>query len=217
MAERTLEEILQEQNQKEDLLRWKYPWTSLFYNWLIAACLVAIGIGFISWGLDIRTRRIADEMTATAMASYQAEQQAAEEARTLELAAIQASEEHIMTEEAKVIAKAIFGIRRFIEKYGYDHSDIETYARCIFNRCDATGKSVEEVVSQKDQFLGYADSNQLVKEYYDLAITLVDGWHHEEVKPCDSSYQFALLEDDGIWLVKTFNPDGKERRWHVDR
>ena len=124
-----------------------------------------------------------------------------------------ASEGHIMTEEAKVVAKAFYGIRLFVEKYGYTQADLETYARCMFNRADATGQSLEAVVSKKDQFLGYSENNQLVKEYYDFAIRFVNDWHKEEVKPCDISYQFAELEDDGIWLVKTFNADGKERRW----
>ena len=148
------------------------------------------------------------EVDATKAEAMMAEAEAAERA-------LLESEEHIMTEEAKVVAKAFYGIRRFVEKYGYTQSDLETYARCMFNRADATGQTLEAVVSKKDQFLGYSENNQLVKEYYDFAIKFVNEWHNEEVKPCDISYQFAELEDDGIWLVKNFNADGKERRWQA--
>lgn len=203
------------QAELEEVLNFRHPWFNMMYNWIIAALLVALCVSFVWWGLDIRTRRMADEMTATAMASYQAEQQAAEDARALELEMARQSEEHVMTVEAQAVARAFYGIRNFVEKYGYTSEDLETYARCIFNRADASGASVEDVVSKKDQFLGYSDGNQLVKEYYDLAIRFVDEWHHEDVKPCDTSYQWAELTPDGIFLRNSFKADGYARRYHA--
>lgn len=210
-----MEEILARQEQIERDMVFRHPWVPFYYNWVIAVTVVALFISFVIWGLDIRTERRAADMTATARAAWEAQLQAEADAKEEELAQIRASQEHIMTEEAKVIAKAFYGIRNFDDKYGYTASDFETYARCIFNRADATGDSIEAVVSKKDQFLGYSEKNQLVKEYYDMAIRFVDEWHQEEVKPCDIRYQFALLDDDGIWLVKNFNADGKERRWQA--
>lgn len=210
-----MEEYFDRQAELEDVLNFRYPWFNMMYNWVIAALLVALCVSFVWWGLDIRTRRMADEMTATAMASYQAEQQAEEDARALELEMARQSEEHIMTVEAQAVARAFYGIRNFVEKYGYTSEDLETYARCIFNRADASGASVEDVVSKKDQFLGYSDGNQLVKEYYDLAIRFVDEWHKEDVKPCDTSYQWAELTPDGIFLKNSFNANGYARRYHA--
>ena len=208
-------EILERQRQLEADMNFRHPWFNMFYNYVIAVCVVALFVAFFAWGIDIRTRKEAEAMTAALLAEMDAEHEAMmAEAEAAERALLE-SEEHIMTEEAKVIAKAFYGIRRFVEKYGYTQSDLETYARCMFNRADATGQSLEAVVSKKDQFLGYSENNQLVKEYYDFAIKFVNDWHNEEVKPCDISYQFAELEDDGIWLVKTFNADGKERRWQA--
>lgn len=210
-----MEDYFDRQAELEAVLNFRYPWFNMMYKWIIAALLVALCVSFVWWGLDIRTRRMADEMTATAMASYQAEQQAAEDARALELEMARQSEEHVMTVEAQAVARAFYGIRNFVEKYGYTSEDLETYARCIFNRADASGASVEDVVSKKDQFLGYSDGNQLVKEYYDLAIRLVDEWHHEDVKPCDTSYQWAELTPDGIFLRNSFKADGYARRYHA--
>lgn len=211
-----MNEYFEKQRQIEADMCFRHPWFNVFYNYLVAVCLVALCASFIWWGIDIHTRRTAEAMTAKVLAEMDAEhEQMMKEAEAAQQAFLE-SQEHIRTEEAKVIAKAFYGIRNFVDKYGYTASDLETYARCIFNRADATGKSIEAVVSQKDQFLGYAEGNQLVKDYYDLAIRFVEEWHTEEVKPCDIRYQFALLDDDGIWLVKNFNADGKERRWHHD-
>lgn len=210
-----MEDYFDRQAELEAVLNFRYPWFNMMYNWIIATLMVALCVSFVWWGLDIRTRRMADEMTATAMASYQAEQQAAEDARALELEMARQSEEHIMTVEAQAVARAFYGIRNFVEKYGYTSADLETYARCIFNRADASGETVEAVVSKKDQFLGYSDGNQLVKDYYDLAIQFVEEWHHEAVKPCDTSYQWAELTPDGIYLRNSFKADGYQRRYHA--
>lgn len=210
-----MREYLQRQSELEAEMLFRHPWFNVFYNYLVAVCIVALFASFIWWGMDIHTRKQAEAMTAALLAEMDAEHEAMmAEAEAAERALLE-SEEHIMTEEAKVVAKAFYGIRRFVEKYGYTQSDLETYARCMFNRADATGQTLEAVVSKKDQFLGYSENNQLVKEYYDFAIKFVNEWHNEEVKPCDISYQFAELEDDGIWLVKNFNADGKERRWQA--
>ena len=211
-----MEEILEMHRQQEADMIFRHPWFNVFYNYVIAVCVVALFISFFAWGIDIHTKKQAEAMTAQLLAQMDEEHDQMMKAAEAEQAALLASEEHIMTEEAKVVAKAFYGIRNFDDKYGYTASDFETYARCIFNRADATGDSIEAVVSKKGQFLGYADGNQLVKDYYDMAIRFVDEWHHETVKPCDIRYQFALLDDDGIWLVKNFNADGKERRWKAE-
>ena len=210
-----MEEILLAHEQMEHDMEFRHKWVPLFYNWVVALLVVILFGSFVWWGLDIHSRHMADEMLATTLAEMDAEHEQMLAAAEAEQAAIKASEEHIMTEEAKVIAKAFYGIRNFVEKYGYTTTDLETYARCIFNRADATGQSIEEVVSKKDQFLGYAEGNQLVKEYYDQAIRFVNDWHNEEVKPCDSSYQWAELNEDGIWLRNSFKADGYARRWHA--
>lgn len=208
-------EILERQAQLEADMNFRNPWFNVFYNYVIAVCVVALFAAFFWWGIDIHTRKEAEEMTAQLLAQMDEEHEQMMKAAEAEQAALLASEEHIMTEEAKVVAKAFYGIRNFVDKYGYTDKDLETYARCIFNRADATGDSIEAVVSKKDQFLGYAEGNQLVKDYYDLAIRFVDEWHHEDVKPCDISYQWAELTPEGIFLRNSFKADGYQRRWHA--
>lgn len=209
-----LMEFFAEAREEEKLLTWRYPWYNIMYNWIVAVCLVAILISFIIWGLNVRTQRIADEMTATAMASWQADLDAKETAAAEELAAIQASQEYVMQKEATAVAKAFYGIRLFVEKYHYTENDLATYARCMFNRADNGGDLIA-VVSAKDQFVGYSDSNTVLTDNYNLALRLVREWHSEDTKPCDVSYQFAELTPDGIYLKNDLHADGYARRWQA--
>lgn len=209
-----LREYFEEQRQREADMRFRNPWVDVFYNWMIAVCLVALVISFIWWGLDIRTRRIADQMAATAMASWQADLDAERSAKEAELAALQASEAAVMDREATLIAKAFYGIRLFVEKYHYTKDDLLTYARCIFNRVESSNaNTVEFVVSAPEQFLAYSEKNPVLTEYYDIALEAVKAWHNETLKPCDASYRFAELTERGIYLTAEFGADGYARRW----
>lgn len=213
----TLREIMSERADRERLLAWRYPWFNVAFNYLIALLVIALSVSLYGWGLDILTQRRADAQAAEAIAAYQAEQQAAESARLQEIAAREASEAAIIDREAKAVAKAFYGIRLFVDKYHYDASQLETYARCIFNRVDVGNgiNSLETVVSREGQFLGYADGNPVLDNYYQLAKKFVTDWHNEDVKPCDFSYQWAELTDKGIYLVNEFGADGYARRWHA--
>ena len=84
----------------------------------------------------------------------------------------------------------------------------------MFNRAEASGDLIG-VVSAKDQFVGYSDGNTVLTENYDLALKLVEQWHNETTKPCDSSFQFAELTPDGIWLKQDIRADGYARRWRA--
>ena len=202
MEKTTWKTYFENQRQIEADMCFRHPWFNLFYNWLIAALLVALCVSFIVWGMDIRTRRMADEMTARAMASWQAEIQD-ESARS--------SQEYVIDMEATAVAKAFYGIRLFVEKYGYSESDLATYARCMFNRADSG--DLIRVISEPNQFTGYSDGNQVLAEYKQLARRLVEEWHTEDAKPCDTSFQFAELTPQGIFLKQHLNKDGK--RWHA--
>ena len=192
----------EKQAQLEDDMCFRHPWFNLFYNWLIAALIVALFVSFIGWGLDIRTRRMANEMTERALASWQAEVQD-ESARS--------SQEYVLDREATAVAKAFYGIRLFIEKYDYSESDLATYARCMFNRADS--EDLIRVISAPNQFTGYSDGNQVLAEYKQLALRLVEEWHTEDARPVDISYRFAELTPQGIFLKDDLHADG--RRWHA--
>ena len=145
----------------------------------------------------------------------EAQRQAEAEAEAAELAALKASEDYIIGQEATELAKAFYGIRLFVDKYGYTEKDFETYARCIFNRADAGNGNLIEVIRREGQFLGYSEQNPVIDEYYEMALKFVQQWHSETTKPVDASYQFAELTESGIWLKNDINADGYARRWRA--
>lgn len=208
-----MNEYFDKQKQLEADLNFRHPWFNVVYNYLIAGCMICLVISLVIWGLNVRTENRAAAMTASALASWQADQDAKETAAAKELAAIQASEEFVIKQEAEAVAKAFYGIHLFIDKYRYDEDDLITYARCMFNRADKSNDLIS-VVTAKDQFTGYRDDNPVLAEYYNLAFKLVDEWHHETIKPCDTAFQFAELTSAGIYLKQDLHADGYARRWH---
>lgn len=225
-----MREVLEERQAKERALMEKYPAFNVFYNWLIAIAIVGLFISFGKWGLDIRTDRIAETFAATALADYQAEQEAVAQAEWQQKEAERLSEQAVMGRMATEASKAIYGIRNFISKYGYSNDDIRTYVRCMCDRADyfiKTQLSQEEqdtltleqkemifaaIVKQEGQFLAYSEKNPPLNEYYKPGFDEINTWLHEEAKPWDITYRFAELNEDGIWLVQNINSDGYARR-----
>ena len=210
-----LQEIFKAQEEREELLRFRNPSASFWYNWFVALVVVALFGSFVWWGMDIQTRHKAEAMTAELLAQMDAENEYMLQAAEAEAAERQAQNERQQISEAQAVARAFFGIRNFVTKYRYDNSDLETYARCMFNRADARGKSLEEIVAEKDQFIAYSDNNTLLKEYYDLALQFVAAWHAEDAHPCDvQKFQNAVLTEYGIYLVDDISKPVPEK-WHA--
>lgn len=204
-----LHDIFREQKEQEEVLMFRNPSFSFWYNWIIAVTVLALFVSFAIWGIDIHTKNTAEKMTATALASWQSEQVVQDESAV-------SSQEYVINAEAEAMAKAFYGIDRFVEKYHYDESDLITYARCIFNRTDRTdSKDLIRVISEPNQFTGYSDGNQVIADYKQLAQRLITEWHEETVKPCDTAYIFAELTPEGIFLKKDLHADGYARRWHA--
>ena len=201
-----LQEIFREQKEQEEVLMFRNPSFPFWYNWLIAVTVLALFVSFAIWGIDIKTQKTAEKMTATALASWQSEQIVQDESAV-------SSQEYVIEQESIAMAKAFYGIDRFVEKYHYDESDLITYARCMFNR--AENADLVSVIAKPEQFTGYSDGNQVIASYKQLAERLVREWHEETVRPCDTAYIFAELTPDGIFLKKDLHADGYARRWHA--
>lgn len=208
----TLREVFAERARQEEYMTFRNSWVPLFYNWLIAGLLVLLVFSFIKWGIDIRIERRADALTAQALAAQEAEQQAAARAEQQQKQAEAEAAANSLDEKASDCAKAIYGIRRFIDKYHYSDADLMTYLRSAFNRCDATGKGLKEVLFD-GQYLASYDTNPTLQEHVKLAKRAILEWETETSKPCDISYQFAELTDRGIYLVTEPGADGYAIRW----
>lgn len=211
----TLQQVFAGQAERERQLLFRHRWVGLVWNYVIGLTVVVLFWSFVWWGNNVNTERKVAERTATAVAEMEAQRQAEAEAEAAELAALKASEDYIIGQEATELAKAFYGIRLFVDKYGYTEKDFETYARCIFNRADAGNGNLIEVIRREGQFLGYSEQNPVIDEYYEMALKFVQQWHSETTKPVDASYQFAELTESGIWLKNDINADGYARRWRA--
>ena len=200
--------MMDELRKEESNLNFRYPWFNVVYNWVIAVLIVILAISLISWGLNVKTERKAEALTAIAMADYEATQKA-------ELEAIAAAEDTIMQKESESLARIFYGISKFQDKYGYDDKDFFTLARCVFNRVenDHYASDLAEVVNQKDQWVGYFENNPVLSEYYDLAYKAVQEWHQESIKPISNDFVYAELTPNGVFLKNDFHADGYARRW----
>jgi hypothetical protein len=212
-----IKEVTDEQTAREKVLQQRYPWFNVVYNYIVALVLLGLMWGLFWWAIDVWAQNKADEQSAAALSAYQAEQQAIaarqEEARK----AAENDIEKVINSEAETVAKAYEGIKLFIEKYHYTDADLDTYARCMFNRVDAGNgvNSLHVIVSRPLQFTGYSDENTIQAEYKALARKLVTAWHEETEKPCDLRYQYAELTPEGIFLTMEVNAGPYARRWHA--
>lgn len=59
-------------------------------------------------------------------------------------------------------------------------------AWCILNRVDATGKTIEEVVTAPNQFYGYRTDGTCPQEHLDLAEDVLSRWESEKLGTCAS-------------------------------
>lgn len=215
----TVRSVFAERAEQERLLRWRHQGFDVVYNYLIAILILATGIACTIWGLDIRAERKGAEMVATAHAAWEANQAAAEEQAKAEELARQQEKEAVIKRWAIVGAKALYPMKNFVEMYHYTANDLKTYLRSGTNRADATGKSIEEVFSQPNQYLNYSDDNPVLEEFLDVSTEFFTEYYaeqfEEKAKPVDVSFQFAELLPNGIFLTNVFGADGYARRWQA--
>lgn len=210
----TLKSVFADQREYEEELRFRNPSFSFWYNWLIVACIIALFVSFAIWGFDIHTRNAYEAGQQEVYAAMDAEREAVMAATQEQELKAQEEAAALQIREAQAIARALFGIRNFTEKYHYTNADLLTYARCITNRVEATGRSVEEVCAEPNQFIAYSDKNNLEQELYDLALSFIADWHDGTLAPCDTKFRYAVLKGEGIWLVDDPGKDVPER-WHA--
>lgn len=88
-------------------------------------------------------------------------------------------EGHPFAEDAKYIAKTIYG-----EARGCSKTEQAAVAWCILNRVDSEDPyfpdDIISVVTQEKQFDGYDPIHPVVPEYYDLALEVIDLWLKED-------------------------------------
>lgn len=207
----TVGDVLREHAEWEDWMERKHPLVEILWRWMIALllviALVASLIFFARYRFDssvkLAVETAMDEEHAAMMAAAEEAQKKREEEETA-----------LQIREAQALARALFGIRNFTEKYHYSRNDLVTYMMCPKNRAEATGRSIEDVLAEKGQFIAYSTGNTLDKDLYDLALEFVADWHAGKLPECSTKFRYADLSEYGIYLV---DDPGKAvpERWHA--
>jgi len=209
-----MEEILNSYEQEIRNMAFRHPWVNLFYNWLVAGLVVALMVSFVLWGVEIHNRNVFEAGQQDAYAAIEAERAVQQEAEAEAEKLAAAEDAALQIREAQALARALWGIRNFKEKYDYSLEDLVTYMMCPKNRSEETGKSIEEVLNEPKQFIAYSTGNTLDKEFYDIALAFVADWHEGKLPECDTKFRYAVCNEYGVFLV---DDPGKAvpERWHA--
>lgn len=208
-----LKDVFDEREAEIHALYQKYPWADILRNWIITLLIIALFASFVIWGLNIRTERIAADMTAVEVARVNAEHEAKEQARIQELAAMEQTQEAIMKKNAKIKAQVFYGSRNFEEKYGYTKADFLTLGTCMDNRCEFYGLDLETVAKKESWWVGYYESNPVIDKYYQWALESEKERVEQDTKTIGTDYIYTNYTERGLYLSKEFNSDAQYTWW----
>lgn len=120
-----------------------------------------------------------------------------------------------MEYEARQISKAMDGIAGITER----EDDLRTYAWAIMFRVSNSGypNSVQEVVSQPNQFMGYADTNPVVTGKYRIAYEVVQDFYAGNW-PTTDRFVYAEWDAKGkIILRDTYLSERDTEYWYFGK
>lgn len=214
----TLNHVIAEREQKTRELQETYPWFPILTNWVIAGLIILLCFSFIWWGLSVSARTKASAEYDQAVKAFYSERQAEEEAAQKAAEEAAQSEEALRNRDIDMMSKFIAGIQGFVENKGYTDVDLETYAQCPVNRVLNPAFSyttIEEVLSQEGQWVGYSASNQPTMKHRQIAEKIVNRLYNHEPQPCSNSYCWTEFTDKGLYLKSDFGPASFNNTWRA--
>lgn len=127
-----------------------------------------------------------------------------------EPAVVRAEEYEPYKEEAEYAARVIYGTAK-------DHSDADQrlVVWCIINRveCSRYPDTIKEVCQQSQQWMGYSDSNPVLRPIYKLALEEITAWHSGSERSVPSKYIYLVWSSDDIVLKNSFEDSEQTRYW----
>ncbi len=120
--------------------------------------------------------------------------------------------EYIM--KAELLAKVLYGFRNN-SKY-----DIITACWCVFNRVDIkTGEyshltTLEEVIDQPEQWMGYSVDNPVIENLYRTAYEQLEIWLKGGHRPVSCEYVFLVWSPNKIYLKTSLEDIKDNKTWH---
>ena len=105
-------------------------------------------------------------------------------------------------EEAEYVAKVLYGTALDNSSKGK-----ELVVWCIINRVENEKypNTVKEVCQQKDQWMGYSDTNPVMQDLYDTAYNVLSKWHEDNYRTVSPDYIFMSWSQKSITLRTEFN------------
>lgn len=111
------------------------------------------------------------------------------------------TEEDNYNAEAEYIAKLLYGQARYNSPEAQ-----KAIAWLIINRVESPyyPNTVQEVVEQPSQWMGYNDNNIIEDRLYEVALTAVNDWHNGAHRPFSADFLYMVWTSDEITLRTTF-------------
>lgn len=97
----------------------------------------------------------------------------------------------------------------------HSRDDQEAVCWCVINRCESSlyPDSIEGVVEQPSQWVGYTDGAPVVQQYYDVAKDVLEQWHNGAVRPCSPDFLWLDWSKTDVELRNSFEITKSTRYW----
>ncbi len=117
--------------------------------------------------------------------------------------------ELLRTQQAQALARMLYGIRDNSEQ------DLRTACWCVFNRVDSEGypNTIEEVVSQPQQWVGYSADSPVLAELYRIAVQELDAWQNGTTRPVGTEYVYMAWSPSRVVLRDTWAESSWTNKW----
>lgn len=114
--------------------------------------------------------------------------------------------------EAEYIAKVLYGTA-----INHADSDKRAVVWCILNRVEhhSHPNTIAEVCEQPKQWMGYSDSNPVLDELYNLALTELKTWYSGGHRPMSNEYIYLTWSSREILLRDTFEENRNTNYWRM--
>ena len=198
--------------------RWNRFWRAVRKNqkyqnalWLVLLVLVSM----VSRGCQyVRDKEDFEIQKAELVAEHDAVIERMEEERIEAIAAVRAeytelSPEEVIEQEAKYIAKVLYGTAR-----NNSERDQRTVVWCILNRVDTAGypNTVQGVCEQASQWMGYDNDNPVLNNLLEVAKTELTKWHNGD-RPVLPDYVYMSWSSKEVTLRDTYEKTNNTRYW----
>lgn len=186
---------------------------------LLAAVILIVYTGFVSL-IAGRSAHVKTEKAVTAEYEEKLTALQRELQTEREKTAVKTSETTTVNAElvikAEKLAKVLYGFKN------NDKSDLITACWCVFNRVDIkTGEyayltSLEDVIAQPEQWMGYSDENPVIEDLYQIAYAQLEIWLSGGHRPVSSEYVFLVWSPGEIYLKTSLTGKNDTRTWHYN-